>query len=58
MDVDSSILGRNAGILPLGYQNIKKKICMWGIVVDSGSTNYTQRKILDACCALEKLTTI
>ena len=58
MDVDSYMLGKYTGILPVGYQNIKKRICRWGIVEGSGSTNDIQWKILDACCAIEKLTTM
>ena len=29
MDAGLSLLGKQAGILPLGYQNVKKKIHRW-----------------------------
>ena len=60
MDVDPSMLGRQSGMLPLAYQNIKGRIYRWvnnlfNVVAPRMTLN---KKIFDACRTVEKLMTI
>ena len=57
MNVDQSMLGRQAGMLPLGYQNIKQRIHSWvNIFLNMvASMDDFEQKILDTFCTVDTL---
>ena len=59
MDADPSLLVRKAGMLPLGYQKIKRSIHRWiSILLNFAAPQVTLNwRILDACRSVEKLMT-